>query len=242
MDIQVVILAGGLATRLGELTKNRPKSLLEILGKPFLAYQLEVLRANGITDIVLCIGHLGTQIQDIFGDGSQYGVHIRYSLENKPLGTAGALKNAEPLLLKNFFVMYGDSYLFLDFPQVFSYFISRNKLGLDTVFRNNDSFDNSNIVFKNNLVTRYSKVEKTKDMVYIDYGAAVFNKLALHLIPENQTCSLEDLFIRLIRMKQLLAFEVHERFYEIGSPQGLKDFEVFIQNKLQKQSVPGVLK
>ena len=105
MDIQVVILAGGLATRLGELTKNRPKSLLEILGKPFLAYQLEVLRANGITDIVLCIGHLGTQIQDIFGDGSQYGVHIRYSLENKPLGTAGALKNAEPLLLKNFFVL-----------------------------------------------------------------------------------------------------------------------------------------
>ena len=105
MDMQVVILAGGLATRLGELTKNRPKSLLEILGKPFLAYQLEVLRANGITDIVLCIGHLGTQIKQTFGDGSQYGVHIRYSLENKPLGTAGALKNAEPLLLKNFFVL-----------------------------------------------------------------------------------------------------------------------------------------
>jgi NDP-sugar pyrophosphorylase family protein len=234
MDIQVVILAGGLATRLGELTKNRPKSLVEIFDKPFLAYQLELLKTNGITDVVICIGHLGAQIEQIFGDGSQYGVHIRYSRENKPLGTAGALKNAESLLLKNFFVMYGDSYLSLDFPQVFSYFISRNKLGLDTVFRNNDSFDNSNIVFKNNLVTGYSKVEKTKDMVYIDYGAAVFNKLVLHLIPENQAYSLEDLFIRLVGMKQLLAFEVHERFYEIGSPQGLKDFEVFIQNKLKK--------
>ena len=113
MDIQVAIIAGGLATRLGELTKSRPKSLVEVNNKPFLAYQLEILKAQGIVDVVLCLGHLVEQIQDVFGNGSKYGVHISYSLENRPLGTAGALKYASPLLAGNFVVMYGDSYLFL---------------------------------------------------------------------------------------------------------------------------------
>jgi NDP-sugar pyrophosphorylase family protein len=227
MDIQVVILAGGLATRLGNLTENRPKSLVQILDKPFLTYQLELLKNNCITDIVLCTGHLGAQIQEAFGDGSRYGVHIRYSPEEKPLGTAGALKHAGPFLADTFIVMYGDSYLFLDFPKIMAYFISRNKLGLDTVFKNADSYDKSNIVIEKDMVVKYSKIEKTKDMVYIDYGAAIFRKEALRLIPENRFSPLEDLFIRLIGMKQLLAFEVTERFYEIGSPSGLRDFEEF---------------
>jgi NDP-sugar pyrophosphorylase family protein len=234
MGIQVVILAGGFATRLGQLTTNRPKSLIDVRGKPFLAYQLELLQAAGITDIVLCTGHLGKQIQDTFGDGSKHGVRIRYSQEDKPLGTAGALKNAESLLYDNFFVMYGDSYLSLDFPKITSFFALRNKLGLDTVFKNNDSYDQSNIVIKDNLVAKYSKTEKTKDMVYIDYGAALFRKEALQLIPENCFSSIEELFLRLIDRKQLFAFEVTERFYEIGSPQGLKDFEEFARHRLGK--------
>ena len=234
MGIQVVILAGGFATRLGQLTINRPKSLVDILGKPFLAYQLELLQAGGVTDIVLCTGHLGKQIQENFGDGSKYGAHIRYSQEDKPLGTAGALKNAEYLLKDSFFVIYGDSYLFLDIPKIMSYFVAQNKLGLDTVFKNNDAYDKSNIVIKGNMVTGYSKTEKTKDMVYIDYGAAIFRKEALQLTPEKSYSSLEDLFLRLIERQQLLAFEVKERFYEIGSPQGLKDFAEFAQNQLSR--------
>ena len=233
MDIQIAILAGGLATRLGALTKNRPKSLVEILHKPFLAYQLELLNNNGITDIVLCIGYLGTQIKDTFGDGNKYGVHISYSLEETPLGTAGALKNAASLLHDTFFVMYGDSYLFLDFQKVYKYFVSQNKLGLDTVFKNYDSFDKSNTAVNGNMVTKYSKIEKTKDMVYIDYGATLFRKEVLQLIPANQKYALEDLFIRLSEMKQLLAYDVSERFYEIGSPRGLKDFEAFAKEKLK---------
>jgi NDP-sugar pyrophosphorylase family protein len=231
MDIQVVILAGGLATRLGGLTNNRPKSLIEIHHKTFLAYQLESLSARGITDVVLCIGHLGAQIQEIFRDGSKYGVHISYSIEDKPLGTAGALKNAESLLDNIFFVMYGDSYLFLDFPKIQSYFISQNKLGLVTVYKNHDSYDESNMVINGNMVVMYSKTEKTKDMVHIDYGASIFKKEALELVPENHAYSLEDLFIRLIDKEQLLAFEVNDRFYEIGSPQGLKDFEAFLKEQ-----------
>lgn len=227
MEIQVVILAGGLATRLGEITKNRPKSLVAILNKPFLAYQLELLRAKGITDVVLCVGHLGTQIREMFSDGSKYGMHITYSVEEKPLGTAGALKNAKSLLGEVFFVMYGDSYLFLDFPKVQSFFKSQNKLGLVTVYRNDDTYDRSNMAINGNIVVKYSKIEKTKDMVYIDYGTSIFRKEALQFVPENYFNSLEDLFNHLIKMQQLLAFEVNDRFYEIGSPQGLKDFEEF---------------
>ena len=223
-----------MATRLGELTKKRPKSLVEVLDKPFLAYQLELLKSNGITDIVLCIGHLGTQIKDTFGDGSKYGVRINYSLEEIPLGTAGALKNAESLLRDTFYVMYGDSYLFLDFRKIMSYFLAQNKLGLDTVLKNHDSYDKSNTAINGNMVTKYSKVDKSPDMIYIDYGATLFKKDVLQLIPEKQKYALEDVFVRLIEMKQLLAFEVNARFYEIGSLQGLKDFEAYAREKLNK--------
>ena len=138
IDIQVVILAGGLATRLGNLTRNQPKSMVKVWGKPFLEYQLEVLRRGGIEDIILCIGHMGEQIERHFGNGSKYGVNIEYSTEDKLLGTAGALKKAEALLNGRFFTMYGDSYLFLDFSLVMSYFESRNKLALMTVYKNYD--------------------------------------------------------------------------------------------------------
>ena len=234
MDVQVVIIAGGLATRLGALTKNRPKSMVEIRNRPFLAYQLELLRYQEITDILLCIGHLGTQIKEFFSDGSKYGVHINYSVEDKPLGTAGALKNAEPLLDNIFFVMYGDSYLFLNYQEIMSYFMLQNKLALATVYRNHDSYDRSNMVINGNMVTKYSKLEKSNDMVYVDYGASVFNKKALQLIPEKQPFFFEDFFIRLIEKKQLLAFEVDHRFYEIGSPQGLKDFKAFVKETIKR--------
>ena len=203
--------------------------MVEILNKPFLAYQLDLLRANGIVDIVLCIGHLGKQIRETFGDGSKYGVRIRYSVENKPLGTAGALKQAESLLRNIFFVIYGDSYLFLNYKEVMSYFISQNKLGLTTIYKNHDDYGQSNIVISSNMVLKYSKTERRKDMVYIDYGASIFKKQVLQLVPENRGYSLEDLFVCLIDREQLLAFEVNERFYEIGSPQGLKDFETFVK-------------
>jgi N-acetyl-alpha-D-muramate 1-phosphate uridylyltransferase len=158
-------------------------------------------------------------------------LHIRYSVEDKPLGTGGALKNAEPLLGNTFFVMYGDSYLFLDFPQVMSYFLLQDKLGLATVFRNHDAYARSNMMISGNRVLKYSKVEKSEDMVYIDYGASIFKKEALRLIPKNHVYSLEGLFIRLVEKEELLAFDVNDRFYEIDSPQGLKDFEAFIKGQ-----------
>ena len=107
VTMQVAILAGGLATRLRPLTQDQPKSMVRVLGRPFLEYQLEFLRRNGITAVVLCIGYLGEQIEGYFGDGGGFGVDIRYSREDKPLGTAGALKNARGLLADEFFTLYG---------------------------------------------------------------------------------------------------------------------------------------
>ena len=227
--MQAAILAGGLARRLGDLTRDRPKSMVEVQGKPFIEYQLELLRRGGVKDIVLCTGHMGNQIEKHFGNGSKYGVNIKYSLEDKPLGTAGALKKAEALLDDVFFTMYGDSHLFLDFPVAMSYFKSQNKLALMTVYKNYDRYDGSNTVVEGNLVKKFSKKERTEDMVYIEYGANIFNKQALEMIPENQFYSLEALFPCLIEMEELLAYEVKERFYEVGSPQGLEDFEQYIK-------------
>lgn len=227
--MQIAILAGGLATRLGDLTRNQPKSLVPVLGKPFLEYQFELLKRAGVSNIVLCIGHMGEQIQRRYGNGSRYGVNIKYSLEDKPLGTAGALKNAGDLLDDIFFTMYGDSYLFLDFSLAMRHFRTQNKLALMTVYKNYDCYDRSNTVVDGNMVKKFGKQEKTGDMVYIEYGANILKREVLDMIPEARFYSLDNLFSRLVEMKELLAFEVKERFYEIGSPQGLKDFEKYIE-------------
>ncbi len=227
--MQVAILAGGLATRLGGLAKNWPKSMLQIQGKPFLEYQLEFLKRGEIEDIVLCVGHMGEQIEQYFGDGRKYGVKIRYSREDKPLGTAGALKRAEKLLDDPFFTMFGDSFINLDFGRVMAHFNSQNKPALMTVYKNHDRYGRSNTEIEGTLVKKFSKKEKTADMVYIEYGVDLFRKEALDMIPENESYSLDDLFPRLIGREELLAFEVNDRFYEIGSLQGLREFERFIK-------------
>ena len=230
--MQVVILAGGQATRLRPLTDEVPKSLLDIVGRPFLEYQLEFLNRGGAKDIVLCVGYLGEQIEGHCGDGRKLGVNLKYSYEKERLlGTAGALKNAEQLLQDPFFVMYGDSYLFLDFAAVMSYFDKVNKLGLMVVYKNYDRYDGSNVVIEGNLVKQYSKKDRAEGMVYIDYGASILRKQALELVPQNQVYSLEGLFDQLIEQKELLAYEVDKRFYQIGSPEGLEEFRRYISQR-----------
>ncbi len=227
--MQVAILAGGLATRLKPLTDNMPKSLISVQGKTFLEYQLEFLKAGGVTDIVICAGHLGDQIEKFCCDGTEFGVSIKYSHEgNKLLGTAGALKKATPLLEDEFFVMYGDSYLFLDFSKLMCYFKNQNKLALMTVYRNRGRYDKSNTVVEGNLVRQYSKQAKTGTTDYIDYGANILRKQALEPVPAELPYSLEDLFPLLIARDELLAYKVNERFYQIGSPEGLAEFREYI--------------
>lgn len=230
--MQVVILTGGLATRLGTLADIVPKSMILVKKKPFLQYQIELLKKNNLTEILLCIGYLGSQIKDYFGDGRSWGVRLNYSEEKERLlGTGGALKKAESLLEDEFFVMYGDSYLLLDYQEIVRYFHNFNNRGLMVVYKNHNKFDKSNLIVKNGLVKLYDKKGVNPEMVYIDEGISILRKEVLRGFPSSKPFALDEIFQRLIQEKELLAFQTNQRFYEIGSPQGLDDFKKLILKK-----------
>jgi NDP-sugar pyrophosphorylase family protein len=230
--MQIVIICGGLATRLGNLSKNIPKSMLDIQGKPFLEYQIEYLKKHSIKDIILCVGYLSETIEKYFGNGKKFGVNIKYSYDGeKLLGPMGAVKNAESKLDDIFFIMYGDSYISVDFQKVHSYFLKHNKLGLMVVYKNCNKYDNSNLSVRDNLVIGHKVSGITEDINYIDYGTSLLRKKSLALIPEDSFCSTEQFFIKLINKKELLAYEANKRFYHIGTPESLEEFRDFIKNQ-----------
>jgi N-acetyl-alpha-D-muramate 1-phosphate uridylyltransferase len=228
--MQAVILAGGLATRLRPVTLSVPKSLISIEGKPFLEYQLELLKRHHIQDIVLCVGYLKDPIKDHFGNGSQFGVDIIYSEEDYPLGTAGALKHAEQFLDDQFFLLYGDSYLMIDYKAVMRKFSQCGALGLMVVYKNDNLFDTSNVIISDGMVSVYDKSNSLPGMIYIDYGLSALQKKALDIIPDNTFSKLDILFQHLIKNHQLAAFEADQRFYEIGSHTGLDEFTKLISS------------
>jgi NDP-sugar pyrophosphorylase family protein len=231
MAMQAVIIAGGLGTRLGKLTANQPKSLIPILGRPFIEYQFDFLKKSGVIDVVLCLGYQGQQIADYCGDGRKFGLNLQYSFEDKLLDTAGAVKLAEPLLQPYFFTLYGDSYVFINFKDMLFSLKKGNKIGAMSVYQNQDRFDKSNTAVANGLVTYYSK-EYRENLKYIDYGVNLFLKEVLSLIPQAEPYSMGTLFNQLIARQELLAYEVDQRFYEIGSVNGLAEFMEYVKGKI----------
>jgi NDP-sugar pyrophosphorylase family protein len=223
--MKIAILAGGFGTRMRCVAADQPKSMISINGKPFLWHQLQLLKRHNITEVVLCIGYLGDQIKRYFRDGKQLGMNIQYSEEKTPLGTAGALKNAEMLLGSEFFAMNGDSYLMLDYNEITEFFNRAGKIAVMVVYKNHDHYDNSNVVVEDSVVRLYSRKVKTPQMVYIDAGLYAFKKDVLELIPNNTEMPLDGVFAELATKGQLLAFETKQRFYEIGSVGGLGDFK-----------------
>ena len=227
----MAILAGGLATRLGSLTEKVPKALLPVAGKPFLAHQLEWLRRQGITRAVLCVGHLGEMIQWAFEDGRDHGVKLEYSFDGSPLlGTGGALKKAIPLLGKQFFVLYGDSYLPIDYRPIADFFQHSGKLGLMTVYRNENRFDTSNVWFADGAIKVYDKKIRLPEMRHIDYGLSLFQAAAFDSYPARTKFDLADVMQQLVKKNQLAGFEVRERFYEIGSQAGLAELSALLSS------------
>lgn len=226
----VLILAGGLATRLRPITEKIPKSLVEVNQEPFVAHQLRLLKKQGVQEVLMCLGFLGEMVVDYVGDGSQFGLHVSYSFDgSKLLGTAGAIKKALPLLRQdNFFVLYGDSYLTCDFEAVQQSFTVSQKLSLMTVFRNLGQWDKSNVEFVNNSILMYDKVNRTPEMLHIDYGLGVFNKMAFEAVPADQEFDLVLLYQRLLKINQLAAHEVTERFYEVGSFAGIEELGYYL--------------
>jgi NDP-sugar pyrophosphorylase family protein len=235
--LTVAILAGGLATRLRPMTEAVPKSLLEVNGQPFAVYQLRLLQARGIRRVVLCVGHLGELIQRVIGDGAALGLQVDYSFDGPALlGTAGAIRNALPRLGDTFFVMYGDSYLPCDYAAIGRRFESAGVLGMMTVFRSEGKWDTSNVEFEAGKILAYSKTNRTPRMRHIDYGLGVFRAEAFLGLPVGKACDLTELYADLLQRKQLAAFEVRERFYEIGSPEGLRETAEFLAAGQAKQT------
>jgi len=229
MNMQCVILAGGIATRLRPITEKIAKSMVRIKDKPFLEYQIELLRKNDVANIILCIGYLGKQIEDYFENGKKFGVEIKYSYEKEQLlGTGGTMRNALDLLNNNFFVLYGDSYLDINYRKAYNYFLKINYPALLVVYKNENKWDKSNVVFKDGIVEMYNKKNQIHEMEYIDYGLSILSKDIIEEIPKDTFYDLADLYKDLAKRKNLGGYEVFNRFYEIGSVKGLEDFENFI--------------
>jgi NDP-sugar pyrophosphorylase family protein len=233
--LPVVILAGGLATRLRPITQTIPKALIEVAGKPFVAHQLQYLHRQGIDTVILCIGYLGEMIQEFIGDGSRWGLRVSYSLDGPVLlGTGGAVKKALPMLGEKFFILYGDSYLPVDYANVQKAFFDSDQLGLMTIFKNKNQWDRSNVQFERGKLIEYNKKDINPRMRYIDYGLGVLQARALESYPDNEPFDLYKVYNKLSLEQQLFGHEVFERFYEIGSIQGISDTQTYLLQQTAK--------
>jgi len=228
----VAILAGGMATRLRPITEKIPKLLVEVAGEPFFSHQIRLLKKAGLHHLLLCVGYLGERIVEQYGDGSKWGVKIEYSFDGPTLlGTGGALIQALPKLCDAFYVLYGDSYLPVDYLDVGRSFLESGKLGLMTVFENHERYDTSNVLFADGQIVVYDKKNKVPAMHHIDYGLGLLRAEALKLYPKDAVVDLAAVYGQLVATKQLAGYEVKDRFYEIGSHAGLNELDQLLRTR-----------
>jgi MurNAc alpha-1-phosphate uridylyltransferase len=226
--LPIAILAGGLATRLRPLTERIPKALVEVAGRPFVDWQLELLAAGGMKSVVFCVGYLGEMIEAHVGDGARFGLEVAYCYDGPALlGTAGALRQALPLLGQNFLVLYGDSYLQIDYAAVTEAFLKSGKPGLMTVLKNEGRWDSSNVWMDSGEIRLYDKKARLPEMQHIDYGLTAF-RAKVFSRRGAEAFDLAELMRELVANKEMSALEVTQRFYEIGSPEGIADLDAHL--------------
>jgi NDP-sugar pyrophosphorylase family protein len=230
--LPIAILAGGLGTRLWPVTERIPKAMVEVCGKPFVDFQLEVLRENGFQHVVFCVSHLGEIIEKHVGDGHAWGLEVTYSYDGpERLGTAGAIKMALPQLGDAFFTIYGDSYLLCDYAAVERAYQAARAMGLMTIYRNDGALVPSNVEYDNGIIRAYEKLHPTMAMHHIDFGISVFAQRAFDDVPDDRPTDLGDVVHHLLARKELAAYEVPTRFYEVGTPEGIADLEAFFTTR-----------
>lgn len=231
--MQVVILTGGLGTRLKSVAPDLPKALVPVAGKPFVERQFDLLKRNGLVEVLLCVGHYADQIEKHVGDGSRFGMCVKYSYEDPAhlLGTGGALVHALPHLDESFFLLYGDSYLPTDYRAIARAFQNGDRKAMMSVYRNEGLWDKSNVRVDGDRVVFYSKSAKPGEADCIDYGLSAYRKFVIQayrdvLPPLDLARIQEDLVIR----GEMGAFAVPDRFYEIGKPEGLSELEAALRS------------
>ena len=224
----VCILAGGLGTRLGERVRDTPKPLLEVAGKPFLVHQLRLLAAHGVREVVLCVGYRGEQIASRIGS-ERFGVRVQYSFDAPGLdGTLGAIRRALALLGERFLVLYGDTYLQIDYADVARAWRQSELPAIMSVLHNEGRWDTSNVRYEDGRVLSYDKGSPTPDMHWIDYGLGGLTVDALSVVDDEEH-DLANLYRRLAALGRLCGYEATERFYEIGTPTGLEEADDFLR-------------
>ena len=231
--IQVVILAGGLGTRLKSVAPDTPKAIVPVAGRAFVEHQFDLLRACGLSRVLLCIGHFGEKIIAHVGDGSRFGMSVSYVQEDpkKLLGTGGALVNALPKIESEFVVMYGDSYLPVDYRDFVSKSRAQNRRAVMSVFRNGGLWDSSNTRIEGDRVFFYSKKSKPGECDFIDYGLTYFHRDVIESyraepLPLDMARIQGDLVVR----GEMGAWESPVRFYEIGKPEGLAELDGLLRS------------
>ena len=236
----VFILSGGLGSRLAALAKDIPKAMVAVAGEPFVAHQLRLLRRRGARRIVICTGHLGEYIERFVAGGAGFGLAVEYCHDgNRLLGTGGSIKNALTKFpsLETFALTYGDSYLDVDFSRAYEVFATSDKAGLMTVLHNQNRWGDSNVKFADGQVLGYEKGVKDKDFQYIDYGFSFLRREAFADL-NMETFDLSIVWQSLIAREQLLGYPVPKRFFEIGTPEGLRETEAEICRRLKKKHPP----
>jgi N-acetyl-alpha-D-muramate 1-phosphate uridylyltransferase len=234
--LSVAILAGGLGTRLRPIAERVPKALVEVAGRPFLAWQLDYLRDQGLSKVVLCVGHFGEQIEQFVGDGAVFGINAQFSYDGTVLlGTGGALRRALPLLGEQFFVLYGDSFLPIDYSDVQREYERSDEPGLMTVLRNGNRWDKSNVEFRDGRLLEYNKSQPSSAMEYIDYGLGILDASVLRAYAADERFDLADTYHQLSLEGKLHGYEVYERFYEIGTPAGLREAEAYLTKRRKNE-------
>ncbi len=219
---KVIILCGGEGTRMRPLTLSLPKPMLPLGYKPILEHSIQFYRDQGFTNFVLSIGYMGEQIVKYFGNGESYGVKIEYASENKPLGTGGALKNAENFVHSTFICTYGDV-LFeeLNVKEVLQFHKEKQALGTIVLWNTNDARRFGLVeVDDDGRITDFTEKPKYMTSGLINAGLCVFEAEIFKYIPKNKILSLEnEILTKLARSGNLFGFKYNGYWTDIGVPE-----------------------
>ncbi len=237
--VQVVVMMGGMGTRLKGYTDHCPKPLIDVNGKPFFAYQLQLLVNAGFQKFLFCVGYHAPMIEAYFGDGSAYGIHITYSYDGeKLLGTGGAIRKAMPYLEHDFMVVYGDSFMDIDYTEVlYRYYVGKKSgaRALMTILKNDSLLDQSNVIYEDGRIVLYDKMHPVSQMHYIDYGVCMYERTLFEHYEPGCFLDVADIQKSVSVERKLEACLVRKRFYEIGTPGSLKEFEAYANKRFAKK-------
>lgn len=232
-DTTLVILAGGLATRIRPITNNKAKALIEINRKPFIYWQLKYYIKQGVKNFIFLLGYKGDQIEEYIKNNNCFNVNVSFYHDGNQLcGTGGSILQSINKLPENFFILYGDTLLQIDLDDMYNFYNTNSHQTVMSIFKNKSMYDKSNVQKLSNNIITYNKEDRQNDMSYIDYGISIVNKEVFISNTDKTLTDLSSFYKTISSKNKLLGYEVFERFYEIGSFEGIKQTQSFVKENL----------